>query len=59
MEKEYFYADNMHELDWQAVYDRYRPLVDHLGRREDLSALLVEMIAEMQVGLLAQLFQGN
>jgi len=50
MEKEYFYANNMHGLDWQAVYDRYRPLVDHVGRREDLSALLVEMIAEMQVG---------
>jgi tricorn protease len=50
MEKEYFYAPNMHGLDWQAVYDRYRPLVDHVGRREDLSALLVEMIAEMQVG---------
>lgn len=50
MEKEYFYASNMHGLDWQAVYDRYRPLVDHVGRREDLSALLVEMIAEMQVG---------
>ena len=50
MEKEYFYAANMHGLDWQAVYDRYRPLVDHVGRREDLSALLVEMIAEMQVG---------
>ena len=50
MEKEYFYAANMHGLDWQAVYDRYRPLVDHVGRREDLSSLLVEMIAEMQVG---------
>ena len=50
MEKEYFYADNMHGLDWQAVYDRYRPLVNHVGRREDLSALMVEMIAEMQAG---------
>ena len=50
MEKEYFYADTMHGLDWQAVYDRYRPLVNHVGRREDLSALIVEMIAEMQVG---------
>jgi tricorn protease len=50
MEKEYFYDPNMHGLDWDAVYDRYRPLVDHVGRREDLSALIVEMIAEMQVG---------
>ena len=39
----------MHGLDWQAVYDRYRPLVDHVGRREDLNALIVEMIGELQV----------
>lgn len=50
MEKDYFYADNMHGLDWQEVYDRFSPLVDHVGRREDLNELMVEMIAEMQVG---------
>lgn len=50
MEKEFFYDPGMHGLDWQAVYDRYRPLLEHVGRREDLNALLVEMIAEMQVG---------
>lgn len=50
MEKEFFYDPGMHGLDWQAVYQRYRPLVEHVGRREDLSALLVEMIAEMQAG---------
>ncbi len=50
MEKEFFYADNMHGLDWQSVYDQYRPLLAHVGRREDLNALIVEMIAEMQVG---------
>jgi tricorn protease len=50
MEAEYFYDPNMHGLDWQAVYDRYRPLVAHVGRREDLNTLMIEMIAEMQVG---------
>ncbi|MBT5219335.1 MAG: peptidase S41 [Woeseia sp.] len=50
MEKEYFYDPNLHGLDWQAIYNRYRPLVEHVGRREDLAALIVEMIAEMQVG---------
>lgn len=50
MEKEYFYDPNMHGLDWDAVYKRYRPLVSHVGRREDLNALMVEMIAEMQAG---------
>jgi tricorn protease len=50
MEKEYFYDPNLHGLDWQAVHARYRPLVDYLGRREDLSELMVEMIGEMEVG---------
>jgi tricorn protease len=50
MEAEYFYDPNMHGLDWQAVYDRYLPLLDHVGRREDLNRLMVEMIGEMQAG---------
>ncbi len=50
MEHEHFYDPNMHGLDWDAVYDRFRPLVDHVGRREDLNTLMVEMVAEMQVG---------
>jgi len=50
MQQEYFYADNLHGLDWDAVYEQYRPLVDHVGRREDLNALMVEMIAELHAG---------
>jgi len=50
MEKEYFYADNLHGLDWDAVYLQYLPLLDHVGRREDLNELLVEMIAEFHAG---------
>ncbi|MEJ2399826.1 MAG: PDZ domain-containing protein [Xanthomonadales bacterium] len=50
MEKEYFYADNLHGLDWDGVYRKYRPLVDHVGRREDLNAVIVEMIAELHAG---------
>ncbi|HLS05643.1 MAG TPA: PDZ domain-containing protein [Wenzhouxiangella sp.] len=50
MQKKYFYADNLHGLDWDAVYEQYRPLVDHVGRREDLNRLMVEMIAELHAG---------
>lgn len=50
MEQVFFYAENMHGLDWQAVYDRYRPLLDHAGRREDVNDLMVQMIAELHVG---------
>ena len=50
MEKEYFYDPAMHGLDWDAMYKQYHPLLKHVGRREDLNTLLVEMIAEMQAG---------
>ncbi len=50
MEKEFFYDPAMHGLDWDAVYVRYHPLLQSVQRREDLNDLLVEMIAEMQVG---------
>ena len=50
MQTQYFYAENAHGLDWDAVYDQYSPLVEHVGRREDLNNLMVEMIAELQAG---------
>ncbi len=50
MQQAFFYDPNAHGLDWQAVYARYRPLVEHVGRREDLSTLIVEMIGELQAG---------
>ncbi len=50
MQQQYFYADKLHGADWDAVYAKYRPLVEHVGRREDLNALMVEMIAELQAG---------
>lgn len=50
MQKEYFYADNAHGLDWYEVYDQYSPLLEHVGRREDLNDLMVEMIAELHAG---------
>ncbi len=50
MEKDFFYDPAMHGLNWQAVYDRYLPQLAHVQRREDLNDLLVQMIAELQVG---------
>ena len=50
MQPAYFYADNMHGLDWDATAARYRALLHHVGRRDDLNALMVELIAELHVG---------
>jgi tricorn protease len=50
MEKAYFYDPDMHGLDWEAVRAKFEPFLPHLGRREDLNELLVEMAGEMGVG---------
>jgi len=50
MQKEYFYDAKLHGIDWQAIYDKYQPMLAHVQRREDLNDVLVEMIAELQVG---------
>ncbi len=49
-ERDYFYAENMHGLDWKAIAKRYRKLLPYVGRRADLNRLLVAMISEMEVG---------
>ncbi len=49
-ERDYFYAENMHGLDWDAIGKRYKTLLPYVGRRSDLNQLMVAMIAEMQVG---------
>ncbi|MEO0425484.1 MAG: S41 family peptidase, partial [Pseudomonadota bacterium] len=48
--RDYFYVRNMHGYDWEALRDRYRPLVQHVSTREDLNTLIGEMIAELNVG---------
>lgn len=50
MQRDYFYDPKMHGIDWQAIYDKYQPLLQFVQRREDLNEVLVEMIAELQVG---------
>ncbi|WP_371194102.1 S41 family peptidase [Glaciecola sp. SC05] len=50
MQVDYFYAENLHGIDWQGVYKQYRPLLEHVGTRADLNKLIVAMIAELQVG---------
>ncbi|MDY7095231.1 MAG: S41 family peptidase, partial [Acidobacteriota bacterium] len=48
--RDYFYVENMHGYDWQAIGDRYRALLPHVGHRSDLNYLMGEMIAELNVG---------
>lgn len=47
MERDYFYDKNMHGVDWQGVFDRYRPLVDRVTDRYELDDILAQMISEL------------
>jgi tricorn protease len=50
IQRDWFYDPGMHGVDWQAVFDRYRPLVASCGNRSDLTYLIGEMIAELNIG---------
>ena len=48
--RDFFYDPGMHGVDWNAVYKKYKPLVQHVHHRSDLSYLIGEMIGELNVG---------
>ncbi|MEM9101555.1 MAG: PDZ domain-containing protein [Pseudomonadota bacterium] len=50
MQAQYFYDANLHGINWTAIYNKYTQFLPHLTRREDLNDVIVEMIAELQVG---------
>ena len=48
--RDFFYVDNMHGYDWEALRARYRPLLEHVAHRSDLNYVIGEMIGELNVG---------
>jgi len=49
-EREYFYDPGMHGNDWDEVRSRYRPLVEHVKHRSDLTYVLDQVNGELSVG---------
>lgn len=47
LERDYFYDPGMHGVDWPAMRDKYRPLVDRVTTRAELSDVLAQMVAEL------------
>ncbi|MFN2315449.1 MAG: S41 family peptidase, partial [Gemmatimonadales bacterium] len=47
--RDFFYVENMHGYDWEALRDQYRPLLAHVAHRSDLNYVISEMIAELAV----------
>jgi tricorn protease len=47
MERDYFYDRNMHGVDWNAMRDRYLPLVDRVADRDELNTVIAQMASEL------------
>lgn len=50
IQREYFYDAHMHGTDWDAIYDKYAPLVEHVRHRADLGYLIASVGGELVVG---------
>ncbi|WP_166332591.1 S41 family peptidase [Sphingobacterium chungjuense] len=50
MQKEFFYVENMHGVDWNAMKTKYAKFLPYVNHRSDLGYLLNEMMGEMVVG---------
>lgn len=50
IQREYFYDPKMHGADWTAIYEKYLPLVAHVGHRADLGYIIAMVGGELTVG---------
>ncbi|RCK76619.1 MAG: hypothetical protein IGBAC_0981 [Ignavibacteriae bacterium] len=48
--RDFFYAPNMHGVDWKAVKANYEPLVEYVNHRADLTYIIGEMVGELNAG---------
>ncbi|WP_262245216.1 S41 family peptidase [Parapedobacter soli] len=48
--RDYFYAPNMHGVNWAAMHDKYAPLLPYVNHRDDLTYIIGELIAELNIG---------
>lgn len=48
--RDFFYAPNLHNVDWPAIRKRYEPLLEHVQHRADLTYVIGEMISELNAG---------
>jgi tricorn protease len=48
--RDYFYATNMHGADWNAIRRKYEDFLPHLATRDDLNRVMRMMLSELSVG---------
>ncbi len=49
-ERDFFYVDNMHGVNWKKIKKRYEALLPYLTTRDDLNYIIGEMIGELNIG---------
>ncbi len=50
LQRDFFYDPQMHGVDWEAVRERYEPMLEDCASRDDVTFVIQEMIAELNVG---------
>ncbi|MGK2860124.1 MAG: S41 family peptidase [Thermoanaerobaculia bacterium] len=50
LQRDFFYDEKMHGVDWQGVWTQYGSLLDRIASRDDVADLLGEMFGELSVG---------
>ena len=50
IQREYFYDPKFHGNDWQAIFEKYRPLLAYVRHRSDLAYLIAMVGGELTVG---------
>lgn len=48
--RDFFYAPNMHGVNWSAIRQKYEPLLPFVNDRNDLNYIIGEMIGELNTG---------
>ncbi len=48
--REWFYVENMHGVDWDALREKYARLLPYVSHRADLDFLFGELVGELNVG---------
>ena len=49
-QRDYLYVENLHGADWDAVYERYQPWMQHVRHRSDLNYVLDILGGEVSIG---------
>lgn len=48
--RDFFYVENLHNVDWEEIYDQYAVMLPYVNHRMDLDYLFGELIAETNTG---------